>query len=275
MFMITQGYTHSRYDNYVYFRRHSDGFFIYLLLYVDDMLIASKDKSFTSKLKSQLSEKFEMKDLGAAKKILGMEIQMDRKAGKLYLSQGRYLEKILDKFKMDNCKAVFTPLAAHFRLSTECCPQTEEDIDRMSNIPYSSAVGSLMYAMVYTRPDLSHAVSVVSKYMHNPGKGHWEAVKWILHYVKGTVNKGLVFDRNKAGTYDVTSFVDSDYAGDLDRRRSISWYIFTMCTGAISWKALLQSIAALSTTEAEYITAAEGVKKATWLRGLVIELRVP
>jgi len=88
-------------------------------------------------------------------------------------------------------------------------------------------------------------------------------MKWILRYVKGTVSKGLVFDRNKAATYDVTGFVDSDYAGDLDRRRSISGYIFTMCVGAISWKASLQSIAVLSTTEAEYVVATEGVKEAT------------
>ena len=81
---------------------------------------------------------------------------------------------------MDNYKPVSTPLAAYFRLFAECCPQSEEDIDRMSNVPYSSVVGSLMYAMVCTRPDVSHAVSVVSRYMHNPGKDHWEAVKWIL-----------------------------------------------------------------------------------------------
>jgi len=158
---------------------------------------------------------------------------------------------------MKNCKAVSTPLAAYFRLSTECCPKSEEDIDQMSNIPYSSVVGSLMYAMVYTRPDLLHAVSVVSRYMHNPGKDNWEAVKWILHYVKGTVNKGLVFDINKATAYDVTGFIDSDYAGDLDRRRSISGYIFTMCADAISWKASLQFIAALFIIDAEYVAAIE------------------
>ena len=99
-----------------------------------------------------------MKDLGVAKKILGMEIQRDRKVGKLYLSQGHYLEKVLGIFSMDNCKAISTPLTAHFRLSSECRPQSDEDIDRMPNVPYSSAVGSLMYAMICTRSDLSHVV---------------------------------------------------------------------------------------------------------------------
>ena len=156
----------------MYFRQYSDGSFIYLLLYVDDMLIASKDKSLISKLKSQLSEEFEMKNLGAAKKILGIEIQRDRKTGKLHLSQGHYLEKVPGRFNMGNCKAVSTPLAAHFRLPAEYCPQSEEDIDKISNVPYSSIVSSLMYAMVCTRPDLSHAVSVTSRYMHNRGNDH-------------------------------------------------------------------------------------------------------
>jgi len=99
------------------------------------MLIAPKDKSLISKLKSQLSRESEMKDLGAAKKILGMEIRRDQKAGKLYLSQSRYLEKVLDTFNMGNCKAASIPFAAHFRLSGESCLQSEEDTEKMSHVP--------------------------------------------------------------------------------------------------------------------------------------------
>lgn len=272
--MIAQGFTRSKYDSCVYFRQYDDISFIYLLLYVDDMLIAARNKFQIDSLKSQLSKEFEMKDLGAAKKILGMEIHRDRQAGKLFLSQKNYIQKILCRFNMDSCKSVSTPLAAHFKLSSEHCPKTEEEIERMSNVPYSSAVGSLMYAMVCTRPDLAYAVSMVSRYMHNPGKVHWDAVKWIFRYLKGSSDLGLVFDRSKATSHDVVGFVDSDYGGDLDRRRSLSGYIFNLCSSAISWKSSLQSIAALSTTEAEYIAATEGVKEATWLRGLVIELGI-
>ncbi|KAM3231906.1 hypothetical protein P3S67_009118 [Capsicum chacoense] len=238
------------------------------------MLIASKDMSLIEKLKSQLNNDFEMKDLGAAKKILGMEICRERQAGKLYLSQKTYVQKILDKFNMSKSKSVSTPLAAHFKISSKFCPKTEEEIEIMSNVPYSSAVGSLMYAMVCTRPDLAYAVSMVSRYMHNPGKYHWDVVKWIFRYLKGMVNLGLVFDRNKVTSNDVVGFVDSDYGGDLDRRGSLSGYIFTLCSGSIIWKASLQSIAVLSTTEAEYVAATEGVKEATWLRGLILELSV-
>jgi len=106
----------------VHFRQYSDGSLVYLLLYVDDMLIASKDKPLINKLKSQLSREFEIKDLGAAKKILGMEIQMDRKADKLYLCQSRYLQKVLNKFNIRNCMAVSTPFAAHFKLFVESSP---------------------------------------------------------------------------------------------------------------------------------------------------------
>jgi len=95
----------------------------------------------------------------------------------------------------------------------------------MSHVPYSTAVGSLMYAIVCTMPDLLYVVSVVSRYMHNPGRDHWETVKWILRHVKGSINKGLVFDRNKTATWDVIGFVNSHYAGDLVHFRIYLHYV--------------------------------------------------
>jgi len=174
--MLSQKFRRSNYDSCVYLKI-VDGSAIYLLLYVDDMLIAAKDKSEIAKLKAQLSSEFDMKDLGAAKKILGMEITRERHSGKLYLSQKGYIEKVLRRFNMHDAKPVSTPLAAHFRLSSDLYPQSDYDIEYMSRVPYSSAVGSLMYAMVCSRPDLSHALSVVSRYMANPGKEHWKAVQ--------------------------------------------------------------------------------------------------
>ena len=141
------------------------------------MLIASRDKSLIKKLKTQLSNEFDMKELGAAKKFLGMEICRDRQAGKLFLSQQSYIERVLDRFKMNNCKPVSTQLVAHFKLSSELCPDTKEEMDRMLYVPYASALGSLMYAMVCTRTDLAYVVSMVSRYMHNPSKSYWSVVK--------------------------------------------------------------------------------------------------
>ena len=133
--------------------------------------------SEVDKLKVQFKQEFEMKDLGAAKKILGMEIHKNRQEEKLFLSQKKYIKKVLEGFDMLDAKPVKTPLAAHFQLSADLSPQTDEEEKYISHVPYATAVGSIMYAMVCTRPDISHAVSVISQYMDRPGKGHWQAVK--------------------------------------------------------------------------------------------------
>ena len=128
-------------------------------------------------LKIKLANSFAMKDLGAAKKILGMRITRDGKNRKLTLSQGEYTENVLQRFRMQNTKPVSKPLSNHSKLSKEMCPETQEEIDYRSRIPYSSVVGSLMYAMVCKRPDIAHVVRVVSRYINNLGKEHWKAVQ--------------------------------------------------------------------------------------------------
>jgi hypothetical protein len=270
-YMIQIGYTRCEYDCCVYVRILEDGSYIFLLLYVDDMLIAAKSMCEVNRLKSLLHKEFEMKDLGAAKKILGMEIHKDRGARKLWLSQKNYIRKVLEKFSMLDAKPVSTPLANHFRLSGSQCPKNEEEIENMSKVLYASAVGCLMYAMVCIRPDLAHAVSTVSRYMTNPGREHWNAVKWIFRYLKGTAEHGILFSR-QPGTNSVVGYVDADYAGEVDDRRSTTGYVFTLSGGPICWKSTLQSIVAMSTTEAEYMAVAEAAKEALWLKGLVKEL---
>jgi ATP-binding cassette subfamily B (MDR/TAP) protein 1 len=139
---------------------------------------------------------------------------------------------------MHNAKPVSTPLAAHFRLSTALCPESDDEIEYMSRVPYSSAVGSLMYAMVCSHLDLSHALSVVSRFMANPGKEHWRVVQWIFRYLRGTSNACLQFGKFRDG---LVGYVDSDYAGDLDKRRSLTGYVFTIAGCALSWKASLHA----------------------------------
>ncbi|KAL5555231.1 hypothetical protein UlMin_037467 [Ulmus minor] len=173
---------------------------------------------------------------------------------------------------MSESKAVQTPLAAHFKLSTGMSPKNEMEMKSVESIPYASAVGSLMYAMVCTRPDLAYSASLVSRFMSNPGGGHWEAVKWILRYVKGASDVGLLYKQCEGSGAKLMGYVDVDYAGDLDKRRSLTGYVFTLFGCTVSWKAQLQPVVALSTTEAEYIAATEGVKEAMWLKGLVGEL---
>ncbi|KAH9699562.1 hypothetical protein KPL71_024410 [Citrus sinensis] len=228
--------------------------------------------NYINELKKQLKNAFEMKDLGAAKKILGVELLRDSKKEILKLSQHCYIKKVLERFEMVDSKPVQTPLPAHFRLSCNQCPRTEDEKAEMSTTLYSSAVGCLMYAMVLTRPDISHAVSVVSRYMANPGNEHWRAMKWILRYLSGTADYGLIYGAKRGTEVDVEGYVDADYVGDLDKRRSLTGYLFTLSSCTINWKASLQSVVTLSTTEAEYTAAAEAFKEAIWLRGMVTEL---
>ncbi|MCO5566392.1 hypothetical protein L7F22_020069 [Adiantum nelumboides] len=141
----------------------------------------------------------------------------------------------------------------------------------MEKIPYASAVGSLMYAMIATCPDIAFAVGVVSRYMSNPGKKHWEAVKGILRYLKATKNLRICYGSQELS---VKGFTDSDYAGDLDNRRSTSGYVFTLAGGAVSWRSRLQDSVTQSTTEAEYVAASEACKEAIWLGRLVTDLGI-
>ncbi|GJT03685.1 retrovirus-related pol polyprotein from transposon TNT 1-94 [Tanacetum coccineum] len=189
--------------------------------------------------------------IAEAKKILGMEIARDRSRKILRVSQSGYVSKILNNFRIDNGKPVQMPLGGHFKLSLKDCPVRDCDVERTSKVPYANAVGSLMYLMVCTRPDIAYAVSVVSRYLANSGKNHWEAVKWILKYLRGTANVGLVYGTDHGNHVDVTDFVDSDYAKDPDKGRSITGYAFLVQGCVLSWKATLQHVVALSTTEAD------------------------
>ncbi|GKC49135.1 retrotransposon protein, putative, ty1-copia subclass [Tanacetum coccineum] len=200
----------------------------------DDMLIACKSKAEIGSTKSLLKKEFDMKELGEVKKISGMEIVRDRSRKILRVSQSGYVYKILNNFRIDNGKSVQIPLGGHFKQSLKDCPVRDCD-EWMSKELYANAVGSLMYLMVCTRLDIAYAVSVVSRYLANPDRGNH---------------------------VDVTGFVDSNYAKDPDKGRSINGYAFLVQGCAVSWKGMLQYVVALSTTEAEYMALTEAVKEA-------------
>ncbi|KAK8936121.1 hypothetical protein KSP39_PZI013254 [Platanthera zijinensis] len=256
-------------DHCVFIKQYASEDFIILLLYVDDMLIVGRNTARIAELKRQLSSTFEMKDLGAAKTILGMHIRRDRGARLLWLSQERYIRKVLQRFDMDQAKKVSVPLAAHFRLTADQCPSTPEEIEAMQKVPYASAVGSLMYAMVCTRPDIAHAVGTVSRFLSNPGREHWSAVKWILRYLQGTSDLTLRFGDSEP---ELLGYTDADMAGDVDSRRSTSGYMILFTGGAVSWASRLQKCVALSTTEAEFIAVTEAGKELLWMKRFIKEL---
>ena len=240
----------------VFTRKFSDDNFIIIILYVDDILIIGQDSSKIDRLKREFSKSFSIKDLGSVKQIIGMKISHDQKNRKLWLSQESYIEKVLERFIMSKAKAVCFPLAGHLKLSSKQCPTSKKDMKDMSKVPYASVVGSLMYAMIYTRPDITHAVEVVSRFLTNHGKEHWEAVKWILRYLKGTYKVFLCFDNCEPM---LNGYTNSNMTGDVDSRKSILGFLMTFTRGAISWQSKLQKCVALSTMEVKYIAINEGV----------------
>lgn len=168
-----------------------------------------------------------MKDLGEARDLLGMSTVRDRKAGKIQLNQSAYIRKMLQKFGMNDCKPVTTPSDPSIRLNKEMEPRTSEEICEMKKVPYREAVGSLLYASQGTRPDISFAVGCVSRYMENPGREHWTAMKRIFRYLKGTLNLGLQFDRDVSAKFKgCHGYCDADWANDDDTRRSVTGSIF-------------------------------------------------
>lgn len=175
--MTQQQFFHCESDLCVYYKRLRNGEFFILLLYVDDMLVVGTSMRIVNELKHLLALHFSMKDLGAANKILGMNIIRDRNKRELKLSQENYIYKVLAKFNMSNAKPIGTPLADHFHLSSAMCLKTPKEKAYVKTIPSSSTIGSLMYTMICTRSDIAHVVGVVSIFMSNLGKTRWHVVK--------------------------------------------------------------------------------------------------
>ena len=243
----------------------------FLVLYVDDILLIGNDIPMLQSVKVWLSKNFTMKDLGEASYILGMKIYRDRSRRMIGLTQGTYIEKVLKRFSMENSKRGLIPMSHGVSLSEKMSPKTPEERERMSKIPYASAIGSIMYAMLCTRHDVAHSISVTSRYQSNPGEDHWKAVKNILKYLRRTKDIFLVFGGSELK---IEGYTDSSFQSESDDSKSMSGYVFTLNGGAISWKSSKQSTTADSTAEAEYIAASEAAKEAVWMRKFVSELGV-
>eukprot|EP00253_Pinus_taeda_P029915 PITA_29915 len=230
------GFTRSKVDHCVYFKLISECV-IYLVLYVDDMFLVGNDKEIIQDLKTQFSSKFDMTDLGAANYILGMEIKRVRTKRKLWLNERKYVETILQRFNMQDSKLVKVPIPVGVKLSFERCPKTQEEEEDMSRVPYASAVGSLRYAMVCTRPYIAHALGVLSRFMSKPGKKHLTVVKRVFRYLRGTSDYGLCYQgrRGLNKVLDIDGFVDVDWAVDLAQTRSTSGYVFNLFGDVVSW----------------------------------------
>ena len=255
----TLGYQPSAADPALFIKTGSSP--VYLLTYVDDILIITGDIGALATTKSKLLTIFEGRDLGPASFFLGMDIQRDRQARTLSLGQSRLTRDLLDKYGMTECKPLSTPMST----ATKLC-KDGEPLDTTAH-GYSQLIGSLMYLSVCTRPDIAQAVGALARYMAAPTTAHWQAAKSVLRYIAGTAGYGITF---RSGNLE--AYCDADYAGDLDTRRSTTGYVFILGGGAISWSSRLQPTVAASTTEAEYMAAAYAIKEGLWLRTLLYDL---
>ena len=217
-----------------------------------------------------LSKEFEVRSL-PADRFIGVDINRNRIQHTIHLSQPEYTKAVLEKYGMSNCATHLVPADPSVKLTPQIGPQTEEEKQSMKAVPFMECIGSVMHLTHLTRPDIAYAVGQVSRYSQNPGQEHWKALKRIMAYLRNTMNFGLLL----GGTIgDLIGYCDADYAGDLGNRRSTSGAVFTLHNGPISWFSRRQSCVALSTTESEFISAAEATKEAIWLNRILTELGV-
>ena len=239
----------------------------YIAIYVDDLLIAGPNKPDVQALKHALSQRFKMTDLGPCSYYLGMAVTRDRSRHIIRLNQRAYIKKILKEFGMLDCKPVSTPM------DTSKIPEPTSDHIASNYLRhwYASAIGSLMYAMLGTRPDTAFAVSFCSRYLANPTLAHVTAVKRIFRYLKGTINLELTYTGELK---DLTGFSDADWAGDTSTRRSTGGFVFHIGSAAISWQSKRQPTVSLSSCEAELMAQTQATKEAIWLRRLLSDLHI-
>lgn len=260
-YLSENGFEQNPADHCVYMREKHDGKVI-LLIWVDDLIIAASNEDVLKSVKRMLAERFKMKDLGRLNHFLG--IDFNQTEGQVKMSQKRYVNKILERFEMQDCKPRETP----------CEPKLEysEDANKMKEPrKYREAVGSLIYLSTCTRPDLSFVVSKLSQHFAEPTEEHWSTVKHVFRYLKGTTEKELCFKGSNTERLGLRVYCDADWASDLTDRHSTTGYCVSMSEGSslISWKTRKQPTVALSTCEAEYMSLASAIQECIYLEQLL------
>ena len=272
-FLKSRGYLQSGADECVYIKtvkNEIDGSinFVILAIYVDDIILVSNSPDMLGEEKSIICEMFDMVDNDEISFCLGMSIQRDRVNKVLNISQQKYIENTLVKFGMDKCRPVATPIEPGTKYY-----KTSEDDELFDTKTYQMAIGSLTYAALATRPDISASVNIMSQFMSNPSMTHWTGVKRILRYLRGTSNYGLRYSNGLDYTQ-LTGFCDADWAGDVNTRRSTSGYVFQLGSSTITWCCRKQTTVAKSSTEAEYVSLSTGTQEVIWLHRLFKDIGV-
>lgn len=254
-------------DQAVFFK-HTGKSQIIVLVHVDDCTIIGTTLLIIQNFKSDISKHVDITDLGELTWILGIEVRRDRRLRTIHLSQRSYIESIIRRYGFEDAKPLSLPMDPNTRLSSTQSPSTTEEFARMRDVPYHEAVGSLMYASLGTRPDITYAVQCVSRFASKPGLAHWDAVKRIFRYLKGTLDLWLTYGAQEKK---LIGYTDADGSMAEDRH-AISGYAFLLHGGAVSWTTKRQEIISLSTTESEYVAITHASKEAIWLRSLISQI---
>lgn len=245
------------------YSRYTEKGLVYLLLYVDDIIIAGPDLVTIGFFKRKLFCTFEMSEKGELSNFLGLEIQYDREKGRMKINQRRYLKSLLKRFGFEGCSTSAVPIDPGLKLDGN---NQEKQI--RCNKPVRELIGCLMYLMLGSRPDISFAVNYFSRFQDKSTDQIWNNMKRILRYLKGTENLSLVYTRN-TNEIPLTCYVDADWGGDTHDRKSVSGYIIKVFGNTVQWVTRKQNCVALSTTEAELIALCSAVQDCIWLKRLL------
>ncbi|KAK4258396.1 hypothetical protein QN277_007851 [Acacia crassicarpa] len=255
------GFVKSPYEHALYTKRNEDGDIMIVCLYVDDMIFTGNNPGMFVEFKKAMTREFEMTDIGEMSYFLGVEVEQ-REEG-IFMSQKKYAQEILNRFRMKDCKPMSTPIEKGTKLTVH---STRKPVNPTL---YKSLVGSLRY-LTFTRPNIMYAVGLISRYMEQPKQDHFRTAKRILRYIKGTINHGLFYTHSQDSR--IVGYSDSDYGGDIDDRKSTSGYAFHIGSAIFSWSSKKQQTVALSSCEAEYMAAAACTCQAIWLKNILNEL---
>lgn len=234
-------------------------------IYVDNGLIFAQNKETAMKIIDQLKQVFEI-TVSESGYFLGMGIMQDEKDGSIFIHGTSYIDRLIKKFNMEDAKIKSVPADPHVKLTSN-----HENKEDLKNIPYRELVGSLMFVALTTRPDIMFAVNFLSRFQTNYNRNHWNQLKQIIRYLKGTKDLGILYSKNCSNA-ELIGFSDSDHANDPETARSTTGYVFLMSGGPITWACRRQESVSLSTTEAEYVAASLAAREAVWLRHLLLEI---
>ena len=257
-------------DRCIYKIKDGEGW-AYVCLYVDDMIVAAKEATTVRKVKEQISQRFQTKDLGPVKHLLGMEVMYDRKKREMFISQQRYIEETADMFGQTQARPTGNPCDQSMKLSSANSPKSDVERQAMSRTPYRQLLGRLLFIVTTTRPDAAFPVSQLGRFAENPGSQHWKALIKVLRYLRSTSGFGLHYSVDKL-QQQLTAYSDADWGNSLDDRRSVSGVLLVLNGGPVIFKSTYQRTVALSTSEAEYMALSMCTQDILWARMLMADL---